>query len=324
MMRELEKQIKKIFGLEIEIQPYDKKMGLPRYLMSGRNIYIASSFDIVFYIVKMSEPKDSRLLSKEIGLYEAALGGNVAFWFESLNKNYRNSYVKHHIPFVMIPTQIFLPFLGVLFTRKFTNTVGNARTKLSINAQILLIKLMYLPRKRYAKAELAQMLQITPVYVTRATKELLDLEYIIEIKEGRSVFVERSDSAEALFNKAKQLFVSPVNKTIYVKKNEQLNGYPVASDYALSEISMINPPDVPAYACWKKDPIIDKMKIIDEPSWAEHGDIYKVELWDYDPRKLSDGKMVDVISLYCSLMNDNNPRIQGEMEEMLEDFEWQL
>ena len=86
-MRELEKQIKKIFGLEIEIQPYDKKMGLPRYLMSGRNIYIASSFDIVFYIVKMSEPKDSRLLSKEIGLYEAALGGNVAFWFESLNKN---------------------------------------------------------------------------------------------------------------------------------------------------------------------------------------------------------------------------------------------
>ena len=63
-------------------------MGLPRYLMSGRNIYIASSFDIVFYLVKMSEPKDSRLLSKEIGLYEAALGGNVAFWFESLNKNY--------------------------------------------------------------------------------------------------------------------------------------------------------------------------------------------------------------------------------------------
>ena len=101
----------------------------------------------------MSEPKDSRTLSKEIGLYEAVLGGNVAFWFESLNKNYRNSYVKHHIPFVMLPTQIFLPFLGILFTKKFTNTKGNARTKLSSNADktvVFIAKTVF--KSRFGKA----------------------------------------------------------------------------------------------------------------------------------------------------------------------------
>ena len=324
MNKELEKQINIIFGLDLEIEPYDKKTGLPRYLTSGRRIFIAKSFDVDFYIVKIHEPKDSRVLSKEIGEYESALGGNVAFWFESLNKNYRNSYVKHHIPFVMIPTQIFLPFLGILFTKKFTNTNGVARTKLSYNAQMLLIKLLYLPRIKYSKADIAQRLQLNPVYVTRATKELLDMGLISEYKEGRSVFVERENSSEELFDSAKQLFVSPISKVIYVKKNKRLQEYPIASDYALSEISMINPSDVPVYACWKKDALVNDVKIIDEPSWNDSDDMVKLELWDYDPKKLSDGKTVDIVSLYCSLMNNNDPRIQGEMEDILEDFEWQL
>ena len=324
MNKELEKQINIIFGIDLEIEPYDKKTGLPRYLTSGRRIFIAKSSDVDFYIVKIHEPKDSRVLSKEIGEYESALGGNVAFWFESLNKNYRNSFVKHHIPFVMIPTQIFLPFLGILFTKKFTNTNGVARTKLSYNAQMLLIKLLYLPRIKYSKADIAQRLQLNPVYVTRATKELLDMGLISEYKEGRSVFVERENSSEELFDSAKQLFVSPISKVIYVKKNKRLQEYPIASDYALSEISMINPSDVPVYACWKKDELVNDVKIIDEPSWNDSDDMVKLELWDYDPKKLSDGKTVDIVSLYCSLMNNNDPRIQKEMEDILEDFEWQL
>ena len=324
MNKELEKQINIIFGLDLEIEPYDKKTGLPRYLTSGRRIFIVKSSDVDFYIVKIHEPKDSRVLSKEIGEYESALGGNVAFWFESLNKNYRNSYVKHHIPFVMIPTQIFLPFLGILFTKKFTNTNGVARTKLSYNAQMLLIKLLYLPRIKYSKADIAQRLQLNPVYVTRATKELLDMGLISEYKEGRSVFVERENSSEELFDSAKQLFVSPISKVIYVKKNKRLQEYPIASDSALSEISMINPSDVPVYACWKKDALVNDVKIIDEPSWNDSDDMVKLELWDYDPKKLSEGKTVDIVSLYCSLMNNNDPRIQKEMEDILEDFEWQL
>jgi DNA-binding MarR family transcriptional regulator len=224
----------------------------------------------------------------------------------------------------MIPTQIFLPFLGIIFTKKFTNTNGVARTKLSYNAQLLLIKLLYLPRIKYSKADIAQRLQLNPVYVTRATKELLDMGLISEYKEGRSVFVERENSSEELFDSAKQLFVSPISKVIYVKKNKRLQEYPIASDSALSEISMINPSDVPVYACWKKDALVNDVKIIDEPSWNDSDDMVKLELWDYDPKKLSDGKTVDIVSLYCSLMNNNDPRIQGEMEDILEDFEWQL
>ena len=52
MNKELEKQINIIFGLDLEIEPYDKKTGLPRYLTSGRRIFIAKSSDVDFYIVK--------------------------------------------------------------------------------------------------------------------------------------------------------------------------------------------------------------------------------------------------------------------------------
>ena len=66
----------------------------------------------------------------------------VAFWFETLTKNNRSAYVKHHLPFMMVPTQIYLPFLGILFSKKFTGAEGSALLQLTANAQIILISLM--------------------------------------------------------------------------------------------------------------------------------------------------------------------------------------
>lgn len=316
----IEKELERVFALSFAISEHKEKNGLPRYLTTGRKIYKAEYEQFGFYIIKLPSAIDSRVLYKEKLLYEEKFGVPVAFCFETLTKNNRNAYVKHHIPFMMIPAQIYLPFLGILFSKKFTGAEGSALLQLTANAQMILLYLLHYKQADYTKKELALRLGLNPVYVTRGTKELLSRGFIAEKRKGRSVEVGLAIASKELFNVASSALSSPVSDVIYVRKTEDVIRLPKASDFALSELSMINPPEIAAYACFKKSRIVDKFEIIDEPGWEKPSEICKVELWNYDPAKLCENGIVDKLSLYASLKDTKDPRVQGELENVLEEF----
>ena len=316
----IEKELERVFALSFAISEHKEKNGLPRYLTTGRKIYKAQYEQFDFYLIKLPSAIDSRVLYKEKLLYEEKLGVSVAFWFDTLTKNNRNAYVKHHIPFMMIPAQIYLPFLGILFSKKFIGAEGSALLQLTANAQMILLYLLYNKQADYTKKELAVILGLDPVYVTRGTKELLSRGFIAEKRKGRSVEVGLTIDSKELFNVINSALSSPVSDVIYVRKTEDVIGLPKASDFALSEISMLNQPEIAAYACFKKSRIVDKFEIIDEPGWEKPSEICKVEMWNYDSAKLCENGIVDKLSLYASLKDTKDPRVQGELENVLEEF----
>ena len=76
---------------------------------------------------------------------------------------------------------------------------------------------------------------------------------------------------------------------------------------------MLNPPNVQCYAserisqwndCMAKDLQDSNLQVA-------------VEMWRYDPRKLSKKKMVDELSLALSLREDTDERVEEAVEEML-------
>jgi DNA-binding MarR family transcriptional regulator len=322
MKKILSELICNAFGIQFDINELKERTGLPRYLSSGRNIFVADSDDISMVIVQLTDPVDSRVLSKEKSVYENAFNKPVVFLFDSLNKNYRNAYVKHHIPFIFVPTQLYIPFMGILFSKKFSGESYSNVKKLTPNAQLILLFLMYHKKAEYSKQQLSEELALDPVYVTRATKELSDLEMIVIRKEGRMAFVSRELPSKELFEKVKIFLSSPVSDVIYARNKKEMEDLPIASDDALSHIGMLNPPEIRTYACFKKNAALDVYERVEEPSWAEPDSISKIEVWNYDPNLLNTGKTVDIISLYCSLRNSNDARVTGEIEELLEDYKW--
>ena len=114
-----------------------------------------------------------------------------------------------------------------------------------------------------------------------------------------------------------------MSDVIHIKRTDEVKELLKASDYALSEISMLNPPSVETYACFKKSEIIREFEILDEPEWEEPDSICRIELWNYDPKQLSDKDRVDKLSLFSSLKDTKDPRVQGEIETVLEEIEWQ-
>ena len=315
---EIIKELERNFGIVVNISNEPDKKGLPRYLSSGREILRAQNDDISFVIVKISDAFDSRLLSKELAIYEEKYNVPVAIWFDTLTKNYRNAYVKHHIPFIMLTTQIYLPFMGILFSKKFVGEKRKTLVPLTPNAQKILFYLMCEERKGYSKKQLSDILGMDQVYVTRGTKELIDRNYISEQKQGKYTFTERKLSSVELFEKASNSFINPISKVIYVKRTKEVMSLPKASDYALSEISMLNPPEIETYACYKKSDIVKKFEIVDESSWEDPNNICKIELWKYDPNQLVNNDIVDKLSLYCSLIDSKDERVQGELKKIIE------
>ncbi len=47
-----------------------------------------------------------------------------------------------------------------------------------------------------------------------------------------------------------------------------------------------------------------------------------LELWKYDPSPFAINREVDPVSLAMSLCENEDERIQGELEEYLEGYEW--
>jgi hypothetical protein len=48
----------------------------------------------------------------------------------------------------------------------------------------------------------------------------------------------------------------------------------------------------------------------------------RIEVWSYHPRLLGDDRTVDPLSLYLSLRNSADERVQQQLEKLIEGIKW--
>ena len=100
-----------------------------------------------------------------------------------------------------------------------------------------------------------------------------------------------------------------------------IQAMPVAGESALAMQSMINPSRI---ECFAMDKSLEKeysFEKLDE-RWEEDKKLVQVEFWKYDPKNFSKNNMVDVVSLYMSLKDVKDERIEEALDEMMEEYEW--
>ena len=49
---------------------------------------------------------------------------------------------------------------------------------------------------------------------------------------------------------------------------------------------------------------------------------YRIEIWRYDPKLLTHSEVVDKLSLYLSLVNHEDERVQIELDKLIADIQW--
>lgn len=96
---------------------------------------------------------------------------------------------------------------------------------------------------------------------------------------------------------------------------------PVSGESALSNYSMLNPSVIESVAIDKSMAKEYTLKKIDE-RWEDNKDMIRIEFWKYNPDRFSKNGMVDPISLCMSLSDVEDERVEGSIEEMLEEYTW--
>lgn len=223
--------------------------------------------------------------------------------------------LREHIPFIVDRKQIYLPFMALYIQERGDGEKIDTSDMLP-SAQLLLLFYIYHGCGELLTSEASQKLGFTATSISRASRQLQEMGIIQTEKRGIQKVICSDKSPEELFSIARGKMCNPVKRTIFVPKSEVKEKLLMSGYSALSEYSMINPPLAECFAAgtvaaWDKSSS-NRMQSADDQC--------AVELWRYDPKKLSTGNCVDRLSLALALSDDRDERIEKAVEEILADL----
>lgn len=223
--------------------------------------------------------------------------------------------LRERIPFIVDGKQIYLPFMAIYLQERGDGEKIDKADMLP-SAQLLLLYYIYHGCGELLTSEATQKLGFTATSISRASRQLQEMGLIQTEKRGVQKVIYSDKTPEEMFITARESMCNPVKRTVFVPKT-QIKGTLLMSGYsALSEYSMMNPPLTECYAAdtvaeWDKS-ASNRLQSTDDQC--------AVELWRYDPKKLSAGDCVDRLSLVLALSDDRDERIEEAVEEILTDL----
>jgi len=277
------------------------------------------------FIVLVSR-NDSELtpatVHKHIDIVRQHLKMKAVFVQSTVSSFNRKRLIEYKVPFVIPGNQMYLPDLGLdlreYFIKKRSKTVILGPS----TQAVILFALTKTITAPVTPTQLAEELGYSRMAMTRSLDEIESLGLAEISVTGRKRLVSFDKNRRNLWEKALPHLRSPVKENVWLKA--LLDELPAcqAGLTALAFYSMLTPPHKQVYAASAKDWKAIKRKypleIISYPDEAG----CKLEVWSYSPGLFANGKTVDPFSLYMSLRDIKDERVESAMEEMMEGIEW--
>lgn len=316
--------------MKCEIRPTDGPKGLPFYISQGKTFHEVHVLGGCFLLVSYVGASSLRWQTQKKILDQIELNTNmpVALGFDVLNETQRKGLVQTKIPYVSA-SSFFLPFLGIAYRKQRKTSSKNNQErnvilpKLTASAQAFFLFMMYKVKdSKISKSEAARQNNLTPMSVSRYCRELLDRGLINETKEGNSTLISCSEIGKMLFDKALPYLDSPLKKEIILLPSQAINSLPKAGETALSEVSMLVPPKESLAACGPHANLAKEKGLEIENLGFFKNSFVRLQIWKYDPVPFVKDGRIDIVSLYLSLKDSPNERVQACLKEMLEKAQW--
>ena len=304
--------LRNLFGITTKYSDWDRQGELP--------LYIALSYDFVLADLSgcrciILSPKGELAtvpaLIKQIDRIQNVENVPVVIRLSSVSPYRRNKMIEEGIPFIT-GKQVYLPFLGTYLTKE-DRTVENVN-KLMFSAQQLVLLYLYSNCKRLYVSEATQRLPFTAMTMSRAVRQLEATGLFYTTKDGVNKVIESDYSGKELYNKVKEYLSSPVRIEGYICKSDVTSNMVLAGDMVLAEETILSPSKVMTYAIYARNFVKDKVA----KELVDFNDQVKLELWEYDPKLLSQDSMADRLSVALSFKNQEDERIEMAVDEMLD------
>lgn len=307
--------LNKVLGIEV-VYMNGKFEHLPNFIVTRYRLQrVSMNGQGVIFLYPKTELEQVEVLKKQIARIQKNENLPVVLVLNELSFRQKEYLIREKIPFIVEGRQIYLPFMA-LYLQERCNAEKKPREEILPSAQMLLLHFIYGGAQELSTSQAAKDLELTPTSISRASRQLEEMGLLHIRKAGVQRILYSEDSPKMLFQKTGDTLLNPVKRTVYIPK-ELVGTDLLESGYsALAEYSMLNAPNVRCYAAER----ISQWKDVMTNSLQNSQVQVAVEMWRYNPRKLSMRNAVDELSLALALREDADERVEEAVEEMLNEL----
>jgi hypothetical protein len=307
---------------QMTVKPWHEMKSIPLYLRNTYHFYGMTILEIPCILVEVvDETVGIDQLKKHMNQIEKFTDRQIVLFYKKISRFRRKSLIQNHISFVIEDGQMYMPFLG-LDLKKVEENVEIQTKRFSISAQIAYLYFLYHEKAVVNVTDFASEMGFTKMRASRALNDLYHarlLTYEIGGKTGRSKAYRRIQDPD-YFLRGRELLKSPVKEIVHTNIRPQ--GVLKAGFDALADLTMINPPKHRTVAMDIKQFDKGKIEIIENRDLIKDMQLIELQLWNYDPTLFSDSQYVDLLSLYASLKDERDERVEQALEEVLREEKW--
>ena len=309
-----------ILGVQTELVPLqkDKLKGLNADLLLRFAYYtiVFNQSELCIINAKNNDSHTPLKYKRITEQVEKVSGMPVAVLTDTLAYYERERFISQGIYFIVSDKYAFLPSL--IANVKIKKEAKHPADLTSAAQYLLLYYLLDNSITVYTIRKLEAILQYNYLTLSRAVINLENLQLCKTRKdETGTKIIYFEHSKRELWEKAQKYLSSPVKKIVYSDTIPD-GDFSISGINALSYYSHLNPEQYVTMAIWEKT--FSELSI----KYSEMESLHKIELWKYPAfmPDISGKKIVDKLSLYLSMKNEPDARIEKELEMLIENMQW--
>ena len=314
-----------ISGERPDLSP-EKAIGLPLFLRERFDFQSIRLFGKHYVLALEKENWDAESPGEYenlVGLMQPEFTDPVALVLPRLPSYARNRMVRLGMPFIVPGSQTFLPAALIDLRERFTQPKPEKGKKLTPAAQCLVLyHLQRQPLENLPLREIAEKIGYSPIMLTKVKDELEATGVCRTVRMGRSIALEFTTKGRNLWESVQPILSSPVKKTLWVHWDQP--GYPalIAGLSALSKKTIMADDRLPTYALLAVTFQANLEQGLYHGCKGPEDANLRLESWSYNPLLFGDTKMVDPLSLFLSLRDFPDERVQQQLETLIDQIPW--
>lgn len=318
----MNRYLSQVFGDRVVASEYRLPGTAPFYLVNG---YTTEKFTLDNSECIIITPTDTSarlpVLKKHYGKICEISGLPCALHLEKLTAGQRENLISDNIPFVS-GLQVYLPFWGTVFTAKL-NAPREISESMTPTTQLVFLYVFYrLSADRRINASIvSEELKLPKSTAAKAVQDLCAYGLLKISAAGTNKWISFNGESSDVLNRAMPLMRTPVRKEVWLKSVPDNIPYMLGGIRALSENSMLasNERDGAIVYSGEKAKQLPNDLLICKRDFDDFGGV-AAEVWKYEPSLLSDGATVDELSLFVCLKDNEDERVQKELDSIRERF----
>jgi DNA-binding MarR family transcriptional regulator len=330
LVTNIEQYLRETLGDTPAITPWKEERHLAFFLRDRYRFFEARILGQPCLLMTHKEHQEESpaTIRNHVDQVEAKWTGPVVYVRERITAYNRKRLVAQKLPFLVPGNQMYLPMVGVDFREHFRKP-RPAANELRPSSQVVLIHALLRDSEDLSPTALGAKLGYSAMAMSQALDELeaAGIGESTATGRGRARRLRLNGSKQDVWKRAGPILRSPIKSRHPMPIPRSARTWPNAYRTGLSALAhyslLAEPRDV-AFALsraeWQsfreKHGVAETSLLPDEPG------VTTAEVWTYAPALFARDGWVDRLSLYLSLRDSSDERVQAALEQMVREVPW--